>query len=344
MSLCHSPLSLPITCGSPRTLRASGGSARLSPLPEGTQRALLRALLRSNAGSAFGRAHSFSSIESAEEFRRRCRSRRGGHRALGVAHRGRRGTGFSRANRAGTRALKRIFGAAKRVPIRRSCSANSAAPWLLGSPTSIAAGRNFRGLGVLVDHPAAWRRRRHGFRGAGGFRGGQRISRRILEAARRRDARCAWSGAEGARRRGAALRHPALPPAPGGLALISVWHPSFLTLLLGALPEIWDSLPPRRRARDGPPRPLPPSPAGARRGAAPGGPRSAGAFVAPDAPAQLRGDAHAALHVPEVQRLFPRAEIQPKGLIATEAFVTLPYGGRHPLAIRSTSSSSCRRG
>ena len=47
------------------------------------------------------------------------------------------------------------------------------------------------------------------------------------------------------------------------------------------------------------------------------------------------GDAHAALHLDELRRSFPGVEIQPKGLLATEAFVTIPFDDRTPLAIRS---------
>jgi hypothetical protein len=131
------------------------------------------------------------------------------------------------------------------------------------------------------------------------------------------------------------------------LALISIWHPSFLTLLLGALPGFWEqlvqdvehgTLTPPGRLSD--PEwsalakllsPLPDRAAEIRR-------------LGPDAPGRLWpqvalvscwGDAHAALYLPELQRLFPVAAVQPKGLIATEAFVTIPYAGRHPLAIRS---------
>jgi hypothetical protein len=47
------------------------------------------------------------------------------------------------------------------------------------------------------------------------------------------------------------------------------------------------------------------------------------------------GDAHAALSLPELARAFPGVEIQPKGLLATEGFVTIPFAGAWPLAIRS---------
>jgi hypothetical protein len=37
----------------------------------------------------------------------------------------------------------------------------------------------------------------------------------------------------------------------------------------------------------------------------------------------------------ELRRRFPKALLQPKGLLATEAFVTLPFRGRYPLAVQS---------
>src|SRR5256885_11782413 len=47
------------------------------------------------------------------------------------------------------------------------------------------------------------------------------------------------------------------------------------------------------------------------------------------------GDAHAATHLAGLNNALPGVRIQPKGLIATEAFVTLPFAGATPLAIRS---------
>jgi hypothetical protein len=47
------------------------------------------------------------------------------------------------------------------------------------------------------------------------------------------------------------------------------------------------------------------------------------------------GDGHAALHLAELRRRLPGVEIQPKGLLATEACVTLPFAGATPLAVRS---------
>jgi hypothetical protein len=121
------------------------------------------------------------------------------------------------------------------------------------------------------------------------------------------------------------------------LSLISVWHPSFLTLLLGALPVFWDRL--LRDIERG----TLTTPAAIR--LAPN-PRRAAELrgLAPDAPTRIWprlgliscwGDAHAALSLPELARAFPGVEIQPKGLLATEGFVTIPFAGLWPIAIRS---------
>jgi hypothetical protein len=119
------------------------------------------------------------------------------------------------------------------------------------------------------------------------------------------------------------------------LALVSVWHPSFLTLLVGALPRFWDDL--IRDMEHGTEivgrrlKPLTQRAAELR-------------SLAPDALTRIWprlgliscwGDAHAALHLDELRRTFPGVEIQPKGLLATEAFVTIPFAGKMPLAIRS---------
>jgi hypothetical protein len=129
------------------------------------------------------------------------------------------------------------------------------------------------------------------------------------------------------------------------LRLVSVWHPSFLSLLLDSLPASFYAL--VRDVAEGtctPPDRLPPDLASALRGRA--DPRRAAALsrVGPDDCAatwpRLRliscwADAHAALHLDGLRQRFPRVTIQPKGLLATEAFVSLPFAGLHPLAVRS---------
>ncbi len=101
------------------------------------------------------------------------------------------------------------------------------------------------------------------------------------------------------------------------LTVISVWHPSFLTLLMGALPRFWEDLrkdfPELRNLEPGDLTQIWP-----RLGLI-----------------SCWGDGHAVLHLEEVRRMFPGVEIQPKGLLATEGFVTIPFQGAWPLAVRS---------
>ena len=131
------------------------------------------------------------------------------------------------------------------------------------------------------------------------------------------------------------------------LRLISVWHPSFLMLLLAAMEIHWEKLvedvhygglrPPgalpegvMKRLRSL----LPPraTRAGQLRGLGPTLPTCIWPKLAL---ISCWGDGHARYHLGEVERAFPGIPIQPKGLIATEAFVTLPLAGWTPLAVRS---------
>src|SRR5262249_53619828 len=47
------------------------------------------------------------------------------------------------------------------------------------------------------------------------------------------------------------------------------------------------------------------------------------------------GDGHAALHRPALRRRRPGVRLQPKGLLATEACVSIPFADRAPVAARS---------
>jgi hypothetical protein len=121
------------------------------------------------------------------------------------------------------------------------------------------------------------------------------------------------------------------------LRMISVWHPTFLTLLIEAMRARWDEL-------------LDALARGLETGHAaldtPPDPRRATELAAlgPAAPERLWprlalisawGDGPAAVHVGALRRLFPGVAFQPKGLLATEAFVSIPFRGRHPLAVTS---------
>jgi hypothetical protein len=122
------------------------------------------------------------------------------------------------------------------------------------------------------------------------------------------------------------------------LRLISVWHPSFLGQLLEALAARWDRLIVDLAVRD---------------------PRRAAELrrLRPDDVQGIWptlgliscwGDGPARSAAESLARRFPHVEVQPKGLIATEAIVTIPFAGRHPLAIGShffefIDSNGCAR-
>lgn len=139
------------------------------------------------------------------------------------------------------------------------------------------------------------------------------------------------------------------------LAFISVWNPTFLTLLVGHLPDWWPQLTADIAAGTLTP-PMPLDPDLQRQLAALNRPNSRRAgeiraiFQAENDPALLHTrlwlhlrliscwtEAQAALSIPELARLFPQAQIQGKGLIATEGFVSLPLVGQMggALAVRS---------
>jgi hypothetical protein len=129
------------------------------------------------------------------------------------------------------------------------------------------------------------------------------------------------------------------------LRLISVWHPSFLSLLLNALPGNWPDLLadirrgqckhetalPRlvRSALKWPPLPH----------------REAELRAAdPEKPETLWphlkliscwSDSAAGIAASSLKQRFPNTLLQPKGLLSTEAFLTIPFAGFHPVALCS---------
>jgi hypothetical protein len=106
------------------------------------------------------------------------------------------------------------------------------------------------------------------------------------------------------------------------LRLISVWHPSFLTLLLDALPAHWEELlngMTRERAMEL---------------------RTQNPYEPASIWPRLRviscwGDGNAEIALKDLVRRFPGVCIQRKGLLATEAVITIPFSGRQLLAVRS---------
>jgi hypothetical protein len=121
------------------------------------------------------------------------------------------------------------------------------------------------------------------------------------------------------------------------LRLISVWHPTFLTLLLDAMAASWDDL--LRALAKGLPstgriRGTSPNPSRARE-LATADPRRPASVWPRLALLSCWGDGHAATLITDLQSRFPTTRLQPKGLIATEAFVSVPFADAYPLAIRS---------
>ncbi len=121
------------------------------------------------------------------------------------------------------------------------------------------------------------------------------------------------------------------------LRLVSVWHPSFLSLLLEYLHQNWSALLEDLRGGYRLSDPV------VEIRANPDRARELGK-LGRDNPAALWpslrliscwGDANAASSLGDIRAAFPGVIIQPKGLVATEAFVTLPFAGARPLAVRS---------
>lgn len=106
------------------------------------------------------------------------------------------------------------------------------------------------------------------------------------------------------------------------LSLISIWHPSFLSILLDALAADWPALLqqlPRSRARE----------------------------LARFEPTDIRGiwprltlvstwaDASAAIPSDRLRDRLPGVTVQPKGILSSECWTTIPYEGTYPLALTS---------
>lgn len=115
------------------------------------------------------------------------------------------------------------------------------------------------------------------------------------------------------------LRHLVACP---DLRLVSVWHPSFFTLLLDTLVGEWDAV-------------LAAVPAARARALRRSDPRRPETIWPALRVVSCWGDALAAGPAADLQRRLPQAVVEPKGLLATEAFVSVPCGGARPLAITS---------
>lgn len=305
---------------------------------EGVQRRILAGYLRRNAETEFGRAHGFARLKDAEvyaatvpvadfsacraDFERIAAGEQRLRTLEPVTHLAlTAGTGGPAKTIPYTAALKREFAAAVGAWITDVFAADPAlrdGPAYWSVSPALGRTRSSGGLPVGFEDDSAYLGR------------GQQL---IIEHALAVPGRV--SGIADVER----LRRVTAAALLGrdDLRLISVWHPSFFTLLSDWIATHWDTL--LNDVRHGLNVPevglrLPARPERARRLAAlePGNP----AAIWPRLGLlSAWGDGPAARPLASLARLFPGARVQPKGIIATEALVSLPFRNVHPLAITS---------
>jgi hypothetical protein len=317
--------------------------------PAQAQAAVLLAYLRENAETHAGRRYRFSSIRTVEEYQAVVPLVTYADLARDIEAIARGDAGVL------TRDRVRHFGlssgsvtAAKRIPYTAGLQREfrrAVAPWIVDlyrRQPSLAAGCGYWSITpVARDRDAS----------TGAVPVGFEEDSEYLGAAWKRlvDATLAVPGVVRAVRDMDAFRYVTLLHLlrRRDLRLVSVWHPSFLTLLLGALPAAWTSLVHDiRRGTVTPPTSIPPVVAETLRERLPADRRRAAELeaVGPQDVSRIWpglrlvscwADGHAALYVDALRQALPGVPIQPKGLLATEGVVTIPFGGRTPLAVRS---------
>ena len=115
------------------------------------------------------------------------------------------------------------------------------------------------------------------------------------------------------------------------LRIVSVWHPSMLVLLMAEIARSWDGL--VDDVRRGRVRTPDPRRADELRALGPRAPLCA--FFPTLGMVSAWGDAAATRPFAELERAIAPVPIVPKGLLATEAFVTIPFAGAFPPALCS---------
>jgi hypothetical protein len=317
--------------------------------PEAVQASILRQYLRVNGSTAFGRKHRFAQIDSVDRYRRQVPLSTYDELHPWIEHVQ---EGESAVlTREPVHRLVPTSGstaARKLIPYTRSFQTelnNAIGPWivdLLRRIPDAGSGPAYWSISPMLPEPAG-----HttavpvGFDDDGAYLGGLR--KRLIDSLLPVPSSVRFIQDIDA------LRYTQLRFLLGAreLRLISVWHPSFLTLLLEPLPAFWDRLvddlaegrlrPPApidEHLRQALERGLRPDPARARelRSSDP----TAWSGLWPHlALISCWGDGPAASACSALRERFPGVEIQPKGLLATEAVVTLPYAGGLPVALRS---------
>jgi GH3 auxin-responsive promoter len=316
--------------------------------PRGAQQALLRRYLHVNAGTAFGRAHGFGAIRQPAEYQQRVPLAGYEDLAPWIA---RIAAGEARVlTWAKVKVLESTGGStrSKQVPYTSTLQAElrrAVAPWIVDlyrRRPQLVRGRSYWSITPVAQPETTTEAGpRVGFEDDSAYLGGP--WRRLLDATFAVPSAVRWIADVDSFRYVTLL----FLLHARDLTLISVWHPSFLGLLLEALPRHWNAL--MDDLETGRVRPPAELPAGLhatlQRRLQPNRAR-ARELRACESSEVTRlwprlglvscwGDGHAALHLEGLRRTLPGVELQPKGLLATEACVTIPFEGRFPLAVRS---------
>lgn len=326
--------------------------------PRRAQEKILRRRLRHNRGTEFGQRHGFAGIRSPEEFAARVPLAEYEDFATDIAA-ARRDTPFPLAAETPV-LLEPTSGsssAPKLIPLTRSLQREFAAAiqpwiaWLYLAHPRLLFGHQYWAVSPSTPPPPRTNAPDHsipvGFSDDADYLGvaGRFLARRILAVPPELH--------QVADRETFFLLTLYFLLKDKNLRLVSVWHPSFLTLLLEAIPRHLPALLPAIH-RGSLPDADSLAPKLRRRLAAHirPDPRRAAELAALDLPTHPE---HIARAWPRLELIscwtgersepwlgqlrsrFPQATIQPKGLLATEGVVTLPTGcgKRHPCAIRS---------
>jgi hypothetical protein len=309
------------------SLPAWRGFQRALNRPAETQQKLLRRLVRNNVNCAYGHAHNFGSVNNYAEFARRVplvdyenlapwidRVRQGEARVL--------------TNEAVTHLIPTSGsnGARKLIPFTAGLQKEfnrAIAPWmadLMGQYPAILLGPAYWSITPAIHQPERGLSAVPvGFADDASYLGGVR-SWLVRTATIVPDGLSAAADLDEFR-----YRTLLCLLQQRDLRFISVWHPSFLTLLLDALPGYWDRLLDQLhqegsfRVRE----------------LKCADPRQSETLWPRLQVISCWGDGHAELSLADLRRRFQKVFIQAKGLLATEAFVTIPFAGMHPLAVCS---------
>ncbi|WP_420127462.1 GH3 family domain-containing protein [Longimicrobium sp.] len=319
---------------------ASARFARALRDPAAAQAAILRRIIQQNRDTDFGRAHGFAEIRGAADFRSRVQVRDFAEMEGWI-----RPACDGRPNALTAEPVRFVepsggtSGLSKEVPYTAALLAEFSAatmPWIADLLRSRPALRG--GQAYWAVSPPSRRRART----AGGVPVGMEhdsdyfppLVRALLDRSLGVPRAVSRIPDLAACRRVTLRALLAMPE----LAMISVWSPSFLTLLAAALDEEWDALlgemesgrlsaalAPDLRAeleRALPARPDAASRLRRRFGRRP--PEDLGAVWPRLALISCWADGHAARALEGMRRRFPRVEVQGKGLLATEGVVSIP--------------------